>query len=154
MNAFEKVTEFQDKLIAPVPSKPEKLSWHEDSASVFGRQLNKLDEVEVELKMLISPQALQSRLMVEELREFIDAIYLVDQADALIDLIYICMGGLSRMGLDGQKLFDVVHDANMTKLWEDGKPRFDEQGKLMKPPHFVRPEEALAAEIERQKHGQ
>lgn len=151
MNAFEKVTEFQNKLIAPVPSEVECLSCSEDGGWKFGPLLNELEAVENELKQFISPQALQSRLMVEELREFMEASHTIGQADALIDLIYICMGGLSRMGLDGQKLFDVVHDANMTKLWEDGKPRFDEQGKLLKPPHFVRPEETIAAEIDRQR---
>lgn len=89
--------------------------------------------------------------MAEELQEFIDATDLVDQADAMIDLIYLATGTLVELGIKPEPLFDIVQNANMSKLWEDGKARLHpDTGKVIKPPTFVRPEPLLQAEIERQ----
>ncbi|MBU8597292.1 HAD family hydrolase [Shouchella clausii] len=88
--------------------------------------------------------------MKEELVEFLDAVFLVDQADAMIDLIYLALGTLVEMGVEPEQLFEIVHKANMSKLWEDGKPRLNEIGKIIKPPHFVAPEPLLRQEIIRQ----
>lgn len=89
--------------------------------------------------------------MQEELDEFDNADTLVDQADAMIDLIYLALGTLVEMGVQPERLFRVVHEANMSKLWDDGKPRFREgDGKVLKPPHFVRPEPLLEKEIKLQ----
>jgi predicted HAD superfamily Cof-like phosphohydrolase len=89
--------------------------------------------------------------MAEELMEFLGSSELVDQADAMIDLIYLAVGTLVELGVKPEPLFQIVQDANMSKLWEDGKPRLNpETNKVMKPPTFVRPEPLLQAEIERQ----
>ncbi|MFP7480217.1 HAD family hydrolase [Terribacillus saccharophilus] len=89
--------------------------------------------------------------MGEELQEFLSAKTEVDQADAMIDLIYLAIGTLVELGVKPERLFEIVHEANMSKLWQDGKPRFRESdGKVLKPPHFVRPEPLLQEEIERQ----
>jgi len=92
--------------------------------------------------------------MGEELHEFLQAKTVVDQSDAMIDLIYLAIGTLVEMGVKPEKLFQIVHEANMSKLWEDDKPRFREgDGKVLKPPHFVRPEPLLQKEIELQQSG-
>lgn len=88
--------------------------------------------------------------MSEEVAEFLEAETVPDQADAMIDLIYFAVGTLVEMGVRPQKLFDIVHAANMTKLWPDGAPRFRGDGKTIKPPAWVDPAEALREEIERQ----
>nr|WP_180231613.1 HAD family hydrolase [Priestia megaterium] len=89
--------------------------------------------------------------MDEELTEFFDAETVVDQADAMIDLIYLALGTLVEIGVQPEELFAIVHGANMSKLWPDGKVHTNpETGKVMKPPTFVRPEPLLEAEIERQ----
>jgi predicted HAD superfamily Cof-like phosphohydrolase len=89
--------------------------------------------------------------MAEELMEFIGSTELVDQADAMIDLIYLAIGTLVELGVQPEPLFQIVQNANMSKLWEDGKPRLNpETNKVMKPSTFVRPEPLLQAEIERQ----
>ena len=82
--------------------------------------------------------------------EFLAARSVPDQADAMIDLIYFAVGTLVEMGVRPETLFDIVHAANMTKLWPDGKPRFREDGKTVKPPAWVDPHDALREEIERQ----
>ena len=78
---------------------------------------------------------------------------LVSQADALTDMMYFTYGTFAIAGIEPQPLFDIVQEANMGKLWEDGKPRYREDGKIMKPPiweqHFA-PEPKLKKEIERQ----
>ena len=88
--------------------------------------------------------------MREEVDEFVESTNVVDQADAMIDLIYFAIGTLVEMGVRPEKLFDIVHAANMTKLWPDGKPRFRDDGKTVKPPSWIDPHDALRAEIERQ----
>jgi len=94
--------------------------------------------------------AARAAWMQEEVAEFLVAETVPDQADAMIDLIYFALGTLVEMGVRPEKLFDVVHAANMTKLWPDGQPRFREDGKTIKPPGWVDPTDALRDEIERQ----
>jgi len=79
---------------------------------------------------------------------------LVAQMDALTDVSYFNYGSFAVAGVDPEPLFDIVQEANMGKLWEDGKPRFrDGDGKIVKPPNWENdyaPEPRLAAEIDRQ----
>jgi hypothetical protein len=62
--------------------------------------------------------------MLEELGEFMESETLTDQADAMIDLIYFALGTMVEMGVRPERLFSIVHKANMDKLWADGKPRW------------------------------
>lgn len=90
--------------------------------------------------------------MTEELIEFLTARTVVDQADAMIDLIYFALGTLVELGVKPDPLFNIVHAANLSKLWPDGTVKYHEGSrKVLKPPTFERPEPLLAAEIERQK---
>jgi predicted HAD superfamily Cof-like phosphohydrolase len=89
--------------------------------------------------------------MLEELNEFEVAGSVIDQADAMIDLIYFALGTLVELGVNPEPLFDIVHNANMSKVWSDGTVKYDpDTNKVLKPPTFVRPEPLLAEEIERQ----
>jgi predicted HAD superfamily Cof-like phosphohydrolase len=88
--------------------------------------------------------------MREEVDEFVEATNVIDQADAMIDLIYFALGTLVEMGVRPAPLFDIVHNANMQKIWPDGKARIRDDGKTIKPPGWVDPAEALKAEIARQ----
>ncbi|STO12713.1 Uncharacterized protein conserved in bacteria [[Flavobacterium] thermophilum] len=78
----------------------------------------------------------------------------VAQADALTDIMYFNFGTFVHLGVKPFNLFKIVQEANMGKLWEDGKPRYrEEDGKIIKPPHWEEkfaPEPKLKAEIERQ----
>ncbi|QXC00209.1 MULTISPECIES: pyrophosphohydrolase domain-containing protein [Aeromonas] len=88
--------------------------------------------------------------MLEEIDEFVASETVVEQADAMIDLIYFALGTLVEMGVRPDGLFKIVHDANMSKLWENGEPRFNSDGKVIKPLSWVDPEHKLIEEISRQ----
>lgn len=76
---------------------------------------------------------------------------IVAQSDALVDALYFIMGSFVIMGVEPTKLFEAVQASNMSKLFNDGKPRFrDTDGKILKSPNFFPPEERLEAEIKRQ----
>ena len=82
--------------------------------------------------------------MLEEIDEFLQAVEqgdIVEEADAMIDVIYFALGTLVEMGIRPDELFEIVQYANMSKLWEDGKPHYAEDGKTIKPvtwedPHY------------------
>lgn len=91
--------------------------------------------------------------MIEECNEFITAVEekdIVEQADAMIDLIYFALGTLVEMGIEPDNLFSIVQDANMSKVWPDGKVHNRADGKTIKPPTWEDPHGKLAAEISRQ----
>lgn len=88
--------------------------------------------------------------MLEEINEFKEAKDIYEQADAMIDLMYFALGTLVEMGIKPQKIFEIVHDANMAKLWEDGKHHEDENGKTIKPPNWEDPYPKLKQAIDNQ----
>lgn len=88
--------------------------------------------------------------MLEEITEFIEANEIVEQADAMIDVIYFALGTLVEMGIRPDSLFDIVQAANMSKLWPDGKPHYDAEGKTIKPVIWEDPHSKLEVEIRRQ----
>jgi predicted HAD superfamily Cof-like phosphohydrolase len=91
--------------------------------------------------------------MKEEIDEFIEATKncdIVEQADAMIDVIYFALGTLVEMGVEPENLFNIVQHANMSKLWEDGKPHYKEDGKIKKPEGWQDPHNNLALEVFKQ----
>lgn len=88
--------------------------------------------------------------MLEEINEFLEADEIVEQADAMIDLIYFALGTLVEMGIEPDNLFNIVQNANMSKLWPDGKPHYNEDGKTIKPSTWEDPHNKLEIEIRRQ----
>jgi predicted HAD superfamily Cof-like phosphohydrolase len=87
--------------------------------------------------------------MREELDEFLAAGNIYEQADAMIDLIYFALGTLVEMGIKPDEIFEIVHNANMSKLWPDGTPRYKDDGKTLKPPDWQDPEPLLRKAIDR-----
>ena len=86
---------------------------------------------------------LRSDLIKEELAELEEAIKekdLIEIADALTDILYVTYGAGTAFGIDLDKCFDEVHNSNMSKLGEDGKPIYNEQGKVMKGPKYFKPD--------------
>jgi len=77
--------------------------------------------------------------MFEEVGEFVESKDAAHQVDALIDLLYFLLGTFSEMGLEPSAFFAVVHEANMSKLHEDGKLVLDGRGKPIKPEGWVDP---------------
>ncbi|CAM3474731.1 HAD family hydrolase [Erysipelothrix sp. HDW6B] len=89
--------------------------------------------------------------MLEEINEFLEADEIVEQADAMIDTIYFALGTLVEMGVEPEALFEIVQHANMSKLWEDGKPHYNEDGKTIKPQGWEDPHPKLKDAIEKMK---
>ena len=81
-------------------------------------------------------------LIKEELDEFENAIRernLKEVADALTDILYVTYGAGHAFGINLDKCFDEVQRSNMSKLGEDGKPIYNEHGKVMKGPKYFQP---------------
>ena len=81
-------------------------------------------------------------LIKEELNELEQAMKtknLKEVADALTDILYVTYGAGCAYGIDLDKCFKEVQRANMSKLGEDGKPIFNEKGKVMKGPNYLEP---------------
>jgi len=118
LSNFGKVKEFMDAFGQEVVTKPE---WP--------------DAKTMELRM---------DLIEEEVGEFNDACFnasgsLVDIADALSDILYVVYGAGHAFGIDLDKCFDEVHRSNMSKLGEDGKPIYRDDGKVLKGENFSEP---------------
>ena len=64
---------------------------------------------------------------------------LTEIADALTDILYVTYGAGCAFGIDLDKCFKEVQRANMSKLGEDGKPIYNEKGKVMKGPNYSEP---------------
>ena len=82
-------------------------------------------------------------LIKEELSELTDAMKnkdLLEVADALTDILYVTYGAGHAFGIDLDKCFDEVQNSNMSKLDENGKPIYNEQGKVMKGPNYFKPD--------------
>ena len=82
-------------------------------------------------------------LIKEELEELTQAMNdknLLEVADALTDILYVTYGAGHAFGIDLDKCFDEVQNSNMSKLGEDGKPIYNETGKVMKGPNYFKPD--------------
>ena len=85
---------------------------------------------------------LRYNLIKEELDELETAMKnndLLEIADALTDLLYVTYGAGHSYGIDLDKCFSEVQNSNMSKLGSDGKPIYNEEGKVMKGPNYVPP---------------
>ena len=86
---------------------------------------------------------LRIELIQEELEELSDAVAdrdMVQIADALTDLLYVVYGAGHSFGIDLDECFQEVHASNMSKLGEDGRPIYREDGKVLKGSSFFEPD--------------
>ena len=82
-------------------------------------------------------------LIKEELDELIEAMKnkdLLEVADALTDILYVAYGAGLAFGIDLDKCFNEVQNSNMSKLDDNGKPIYNEMGKVMKGPNYFKPD--------------
>ena len=75
----------------------------------------------------------------EELKQAMETKNLKEIADALTDILYVTYGAGYAYGIDLDKCFKEVKRANMSKLGKDGKPIYNEKGKVMKGPNYSAP---------------
>lgn len=109
-----------------------------DFMEAFGQQVN----IEPTMRDK-SIQDLRVDLIAEELEELELAITntdIVEMADALTDLLYVVYGAGHAFGIDLDECFLEVHSSNMSKLGEDGKPIYREDGKVLKGPDYFPPD--------------
>tara|TARA_E500000331_G_scaffold307290_1_gene312098 strand:- start:459 stop:830 length:372 start_codon:yes stop_codon:yes gene_type:complete len=74
-----------------------------------------------------------------ELKEAIDKKDIKEVADALTDILYVTYGAGHAFGINLDKCFEEVQNSNMSKLGPDGKPIYNEKGKVMKGPDYFKP---------------
>lgn len=157
---FEKAREFQKAFNCPAPDVPTPLS----DAQAMNRASFAAEEA-IELLFATAMDKEKFKHMYKEFLVRLDKSYhkqltkelppskLIGQVDALIDLKYFAEGGLVEASVIPDAIFDSVHQANMGKIWDDGKPHYDEYGKIIKPPNWEKdfaPEPKIAEEINRQ----
>ena len=105
--------------------------------STFGQEVKKNSELSNE-----KINALRLSLIKEELGELSKAIQendILEVADALTDILYVTYGAGHAFGINLDKCFEEVQKSNMSKLGKDGKPIYNEQGKVMKGPDYFKP---------------
>ncbi|NCW64005.1 MAG: phosphoribosyl-ATP diphosphatase [Betaproteobacteria bacterium] len=101
---------------------------------------------EVKIKASFSDEKtnqLRLDLISEELEELKNAMAskdLLEVADALTDILYVTYGAGHAFGINLDKCFDEVQNSNMSKLGSDGKPIYNESGKVMKGPDYFKPD--------------
>jgi len=86
---------------------------------------------------------LRINLIEEELKELKEAIKngdLKETIDALTDILYVTYGAGHSFGVNLDECFEEVQKSNMSKLGSDGKPIYNEQGKVMKGPNYFKPD--------------
>ena len=87
--------------------------------------------------------ALRVNLIKEELDELIEAMNkkdLVEVADALTDILYVTYGAGHAFGINLDNCFEEVQNSNMSKLDNNGKPIYNDKGKVMKGPNYFKPD--------------
>ena len=101
---------------------------------------------EVKTKASLSSEKINNlriSLIAEELEEFKEAIKnndLKEAADALTDILYVTYGAGHAFGVNLDKCFEEVQRSNMSKLGDDGKPIYNDVGKVMKGPKYFKPD--------------
>ena len=75
----------------------------------------------------------------DELKEAMDNNDIKEVADALTDILYVTYGAGHAFGINLDKCFEEVQNSNMSKLGSDGKPIYNDKGKVMKGPNYFKP---------------
>ena len=116
MSNFFKVKEFMQKFKQEVKSKP---SFPDDN--IIKLRINLIKEELLELEEALNEKNIE------------------ETADALTDILYVTYGAGHAFGIDLDKCFDEVQKSNMSKLDKFGNPIYNDQGKVMKGPLYLKP---------------
>ena len=104
----------------------------------FGQEVKNKPSFSIEKINQLRISLIQEEL--DELKEAMANNDLLEVADALTDLLYVTYGAGHAFGIDLDKCFNEVQNSNMSKLGEDGKPIYNELGKVMKGPNYFKPD--------------
>ena len=103
----------------------------------FGQEVKKNAEFPDEKIIKLRFELIKEELM--ELKDAIDKRDIKEVADALTDILYVTYGAGHAFGINLDKCFQEVQNSNMSKLGNDGKPIYNELGKVMKGPNYFEP---------------
>jgi len=118
------------------------IEWHNKFSVPYRTEPCPFDDSEENTNTL----KLRGRIMKEEVNEWItEAVYNSDidkRAKELADILYTVFGTIITEGIQGdiERVFDAVHDSNMSKLGEDGNPVKRADGKILKGPNYKEPD--------------
>ena len=104
----------------------------------FGQELKTKSELSTEKINKLRISLIEEEL--EELKLAIKENNIKEVADALTDILYVTYGAGHAFGINLDKCFEEVQNSNMSKLGDDGKPIYNEQGKVMKGPNYFEPD--------------
>ena len=104
---------------------------------IFGQEIK--EKAEFPNDKIISLRYELIREELEELRDALDKKDIKEVADALTDILYVTYGAGHAFGIDLDKCFQEVQNSNMSKLGKDGKPIYNNMGKVMKGPNYFKP---------------
>ena len=104
----------------------------------FGQEVK--EKAEFPSNKIISLRYDLIREELDELRDAIDKKDIKEVADALTDILYVTYGAGHAFGINLDKCFAEVQSSNMSKLGMDGKPIYNEKGKVMKGPNYFKPD--------------
>jgi predicted HAD superfamily Cof-like phosphohydrolase len=116
-----------------------------NAVELFHRTFGMGVSTEIRADLGEAKNVLRFNLMDEENREYLEAVTnndVVEMADALGDMLYILCGTILEHGMQ-HKIEEVFHEiqrSNMSKLGEDGKPIYREDGKVLKGPNYFKPD--------------
>ena len=104
----------------------------------FGQEVKEKAEFPENKITSLRYELIQEELL--ELKEAIDKKDIKEVADALTDILYVTYGAGHAFGINLDKCFEEVQKSNMSKLGKDGKPIYNELGKVMKGPDYFKPD--------------
>ena len=105
---------------------------------IFGQEIKEKAEFPSEKITSLRQDLIKEEL--DELKEAIDTKDIKEVADALTDILYVTYGAGHAFGIDLDKCFEEVQNSNMSKLGSDGKPIYNDKGKVMKGPNYFKPD--------------
>ena len=117
MTNFQKVKNFMETFGQEVKSRP---SFSSDKINMLRYNLIKEE--------------------LDELKQALDNNDILEVADALTDILYVTYGAGHAFGINLDACFEEVQNSNMSKLGTDGKPIYNDQGKVMKGPNYFKPD--------------
>ena len=104
----------------------------------FGQELKNKSELSTEKINKLRISLIEEEL--DELKQAIKENNIKEVADALTDILYVTYGAGQAFGINLDKCFEEVQNSNMSKLGIDGKPIYNEHGKVMKGPNYFKPD--------------
>jgi len=104
----------------------------------FGQEVKEKAEFPNDKITSLRLELIQEEL--DELKEAIDKKDIKEVADALTDILYVTYGAGHAFGINLDKCFEEVQNSNMSKLGDDGKPIYNEKGKVLKGPNYFKPD--------------